>query len=115
MDTYKWGKLVGEDKYGNKYYQNDYYFVGRNRWVVYNDKVFLDYDASMIPAEWHNWMHYICDDPPTENPRVQHKWMIDHRENLSGSNMCYIPYSTTKTKIEPWQPQGSQLKIGPSK
>ncbi|GFR90214.1 NADH dehydrogenase [ubiquinone] 1 alpha subcomplex subunit 12 [Elysia marginata] len=28
MDDFKWGTMVGEDKYGNKYYQNDYYFFG---------------------------------------------------------------------------------------
>lgn len=28
-DELKWGKLVGEDKFGNKYYQNDAYFMGK--------------------------------------------------------------------------------------
>ncbi|KAI1287008.1 putative NADH dehydrogenase [ubiquinone] 1 alpha subcomplex subunit 12 [Halotydeus destructor] len=112
MDSpFKYGELVGVDKYGNKYYKNDAYFVGRNRWVEYNDKSFLDYDASMVPAEWHNWLHYICDDTPTENPRVNHKWMIDFKENLSGSSMQYVPYSTTPRKIEPWVPKGTNLKI----
>lgn len=35
MDDVKDGKLVGTDKYGNKYYQNPRYFYGRNRWVEY--------------------------------------------------------------------------------
>lgn len=111
MDIVKHGKLVGVDKYGNKYYQNDYYFVPRNRWVEFNESVFLDYDGSQVPAEWHNWLHYVCDDPPTENPRVAHKWMIDHQENLSGSNMSYVPYSTTPQKVKTWIPPKSQLKL----
>ncbi len=32
-DDLKEGTLVGEDKFGNKYFQNDKYFYGRNRWV----------------------------------------------------------------------------------
>lgn len=115
MDAYKWGTLVGEDKYGNKYYKNNFYFYGRNRWVEYNHKAFLDYDGSQVPAEWHNWLHYVTDDSPIDKPRVNYKWMIDHKENLSGSQMQYVPYSTTPTKIESWSPPGQKLKIGPSK
>lgn len=64
-DELKNGNLIGEDKYGNKYYENNRYFVGRNRWVIYNDKVFLDYDGSQVPAEWYGWLHYKTDLPPT--------------------------------------------------
>lgn len=35
FDEMKSGRLVGEDKYGNKYYENLYYFFGRSRWVEY--------------------------------------------------------------------------------
>lgn len=58
MDEVKDGKLIGEDKYGNKYYENPYYFYGRNRWVEYAPHVHLEYDGSQIPAEWYGWMHY---------------------------------------------------------
>ena len=44
--------MVGVDKYGNKYFENPTYFYGRNRWVIYNEKVHLEYDGSQIPAEW---------------------------------------------------------------
>ena len=117
MDSYKFGRLVGTDKFGNKYYQNDYYFYGRNRWVEYDQRVYLEYDGSQVPAEWHNWLHYVCDDPPTVNPRVNYKWMSDHRENLSGSDKAYVPYSTTREKISTWIPPDgkSQIKIGPVK
>lgn len=115
MDAMKWGTLIGEDKYGNKYYQNDAYFYGSNRWVEFNKLVYMDYDASQTPPEWHNWLHHICDDPPTLNPRVEYKWMIDHKENLSGSNKSYVPYSTMPLKIESWTPAGSTIKIGPPK
>lgn len=35
QDEVKTGTLKGTDKYGNKYYENNYYFYGRNRWVEY--------------------------------------------------------------------------------
>lgn len=38
MDEVKIGTLVGTDKYGNKYYENNRYFYGRNRWVEYSPK-----------------------------------------------------------------------------
>lgn len=57
-DDIKPGTLVGEDKYGNKYFENGYYFYGRNRWVEYAPHINLDYDGSQIPAEWFGWMHY---------------------------------------------------------
>ena len=41
------------------------WFLGRNRWVVYNPKNGLEYDGSMVPAEWFGWLHYKTDFPPT--------------------------------------------------
>jgi NADH:ubiquinone oxidoreductase subunit len=65
-DALKNGTLIGEDKYGNKYYENRRYFVGRSRWIIYNDeKYHLDYDGSQVPAEWYGWLHYKTDLPPT--------------------------------------------------
>jgi len=115
-DDLKEGKLVGEDKYGNKYYENPEYFYGRNRWVIYNAKVGVDYDGSMIPPEWYGWMHYKTDLPPTIKAPVKYDWMVDHttpfknfgieveQGNVSGSKNAYYPYTTTKPKIESWVP-----------
>jgi NADH dehydrogenase (ubiquinone) 1 alpha subcomplex subunit 12 len=105
-DELKWGDLVGVDKFGNKYYQNKMYFMGRSRWVYYSDQNHgWDYDASQVPPEWHRWLHYICDEPPTKDTKlVDYKWMIDHKENLTGTKQKYVPYSTTRPKIEAWKP-----------
>ncbi|XP_014206586.1 probable NADH dehydrogenase [ubiquinone] 1 alpha subcomplex subunit 12 [Copidosoma floridanum] len=104
-DELKFGDLIGEDKFGNKYYENNYYFYGRNRWVIYSPKVGLNYDASQVPAEWFGWLHYKTDLPPHKDPnRPKYKWMAEHTPNLSGTNKAYMPYSTTKPKIEAWQP-----------
>ena len=37
------------------------------RWVVYNKKVHLNYDGSMVPAEWFGWLHYKTDKNPIDH------------------------------------------------
>lgn len=73
--------------------------------MIYADKVGLNYDGSQVPPEWFGWLHYKTDLPPYKDPsRPKHKWMMDHTQNLSGTNRAYMPYSTTRPKIEPWHP-----------
>ncbi|KAJ6221790.1 hypothetical protein RDWZM_000335 [Blomia tropicalis] len=103
-DNLKLGTLVGTDKFGNKYFENNEYMHGANRWVIYADKVYLDYDGSMIDAEWHGWMHYMTDIPPTKANYPKHRWMIPHIDNVSGTPEQYVPYSTTPAKIHSWKP-----------
>ena len=111
MDDLKIGTLVGTDKNGNKYYENNEFFHGRNRWVVFTDDAHLDYDASQIPAEWHPWIHYTTDIPPTVKPPVQHKWMVEHTPNYTGSPLSYVPYSTTRQKIQSWNKKLPQTDV----
>ncbi|XP_067624907.1 probable NADH dehydrogenase [ubiquinone] 1 alpha subcomplex subunit 12 [Eurosta solidaginis] len=107
-DDLKLGTLVGTDKYGNRYYENPYYFYGRNRWVEYADHLNLEYDGSQIPADWYGWMHYKTDLPPTrDGSRPKYKWMADHSQNLSGTKEQYMPYSTTTEKVQAWDPKKS--------
>ena len=102
------GRLVGTDQFGNKYYENDYYFKANNRWVIYNEKHTYDYDGSMIPPEWHGWMHHKTDLPPTEKPPQSHDWIQPWEVNPSGTKNAYVPYSTVKPKIQAWTPPSQQ-------
>ncbi|CAM9156921.1 unnamed protein product [Heterosigma akashiwo] len=65
----KFGALKGIDRIGNKYYENakDYPF-GQHRWVEYKD--IHNYDAAMVPPEWHGWLHHQTDYTPDEEPDV---------------------------------------------
>ncbi|XP_022124938.1 probable NADH dehydrogenase [ubiquinone] 1 alpha subcomplex subunit 12 [Pieris rapae] len=106
QDELKDGTLVGKDKFGNKYFENPRYFYGRNRWVEYSDKFHMNYDGSQVPAEWYGWLHYKTDLPPHLDPnRPQYKWMNDWNENISGTTGQYTPYSTTRPKVEAWEPK----------
>lgn len=89
---HKNGRFVGEDSTGNKYYEaktdRDAYDKGRKRrWVVYKGYA----EASKIPPEWHGWMHYTWDDPPTVTPVLRRSWELDHQQNLTGSPLAYRP------------------------
>lgn len=112
METFRSGKLIGEDEYGNKYYEDPSFFFGRNRWVEYAKHRNLEYDASQVPSEWHGWLHYMTDFPPEKSPTIAqtktYKWMLDHSENLSGTKDAYMPYDTTRPKIHGWDPKQNQ-------
>ncbi|XP_076628393.1 NADH dehydrogenase (ubiquinone) B17.2 subunit [Colletes latitarsis] len=104
-DELKIGTLMGEDKFGNKYYENNEYFYGRNRWVIYSDQFGMEYDGSQVAPEWFGWLHYKTDLVPSKDPsRPKYKWLADPTPNLSGTDQAYMPYSTTQPKIQPWKP-----------
>ncbi|NWR73283.1 NDUAC dehydrogenase, partial [Centropus unirufus] len=110
VNDLKTGTLVGVDKYGNKYYEDKRNFFGRHRWVIYTDEMngkntFWEVDGSMVPPEWHRWLHSMTDDPPTTHPPAARKFIWENHEfNLSGTPGQYVPYSTTRKKIEEWVP-----------
>ena len=96
------GKLIGEDKFKNKYYTNR---KGK-RWVIYNSEV----EASKIPPSWHRWIHFITNKIPEKNEPI-YFWQKNHVENLTGTNKAYKPegslHSDSKKsmkKYETWNP-----------
>ncbi|RZJ17162.1 MAG: NADH:ubiquinone oxidoreductase subunit NDUFA12 [Brevundimonas sp.] len=86
----KRGEHVGTDDFGNRYYlsrDNVSYDGRRRRWVIYNGYA----DASKVPAEWHGWLRYTLDEPPTVAPLRRRAWEKDHLPNLSGTPMAWRP------------------------
>jgi len=86
------GLFVGEDEFGNKYYEaktdRDSYDGGRKRrWVTYNGYA----EASKVPPDWHGWLHYTFDEPPTKDPQKRRSWERDHIPNLTGSVLAWRP------------------------
>nr|XP_029523050.1 NADH dehydrogenase [ubiquinone] 1 alpha subcomplex subunit 12-like isoform X1 [Oncorhynchus nerka] len=110
----KTGALIGVDKYGNKYFEDTRYFFGRHRWVIYTTEMngkntMWEVDGSMVPAEWHRWLHCMTDNPPTTHPPTPKKFLAEvHQFNVSGSAQAYVPYSTTRKKIHEWVPPKAQ-------
>ena len=80
------GRFVGQDELGNKYYEarddRDSYDKGRKRrWVVYNGYA----DASKVTPDWHGWLRYTFDEPPTIEPFKVRAWEKEHLPNLTGT------------------------------
>eukprot|EP00211_Chloroparvula_japonica_P016583 CAMPEP_0119127686 /NCGR_PEP_ID=MMETSP1310-20130426/6136_1 /TAXON_ID=464262 /ORGANISM="Genus nov. species nov., Strain RCC2339" /LENGTH=188 /DNA_ID=CAMNT_0007117965 /DNA_START=106 /DNA_END=668 /DNA_ORIENTATION=+ len=87
----RYGTLVGVDAQGNKYYENEGYYVGRNRWIEYAD--YKNYDASQVDASWFCWLHHTVEHPPT-HPDVQKLkpfWLQPHKPNMTGTDKAYFP------------------------
>jgi len=88
----KRGRFVGEDELGNRYYEarddSCSYDVGRKRrWVIYNGYA----EASKVSPDWHGWLHYTFDEPPTVAPFATRVWEKEHLPNLTGTIHAYRP------------------------
>jgi NADH:ubiquinone oxidoreductase subunit len=85
------GVFVGKDDYGNSYYEardgKDSYDGRKRRWVIYTGYA----EASKVPAEWHGWLHYTFDEPPTKVPLPRKSWELDHQPNLTGTPWAWRP------------------------
>ncbi|RTL72190.1 MAG: NADH:ubiquinone oxidoreductase subunit NDUFA12 [Hyphomicrobiales bacterium] len=106
------GTYVGTDSMGNRYYvQNK--GVGPlgvpRRWVIFKNMA----EASLIPPEWHSWMHYTVDTPPTKDSYKPKAWEKPHRPNMTGTREAYRPQGSILAQgkrpkatgdYTPWQP-----------
>jgi NADH:ubiquinone oxidoreductase subunit len=104
--TLLYGRRVGEDEFGNVYYQDR---TGRRRWVTYRTLS----EPTQVPPAWHGWLHHSVDVPPTEEDYDPRPWQKAHRPNLTGTYEAYRPLGSTLSvgekrpqtrAYEPWQP-----------
>lgn len=82
-------KQVGQDEFGNRYYEarskrKDERTPRRS--VIYNGIA----DPSKVPAHWHGWLHYTLDAPIPEAAR-RYRWQKEHLPNLTGTVLRYLP------------------------
>ena len=103
--TARRGVMVGEDAQGNLYYQTA---DAKRRWVIYNG----DMEATRVSPDWHGWLHFTWDQPPTKAPLAHKTWEKPHVENLTGSEAAYVPAGSirrgapvARTDYEAWQPK----------
>ena len=108
--TARKGVRVGEDDQGNIFYQTR---DAKRRWVIYNGES----EASRVSPDWHGWLHFTWDQPPTKAPLKHKSWEKPHQENLTGTAAAYAPTGsiragapTARADYEAWQP-AEWLKI----
>ena len=99
------GQKVGEDNEGNIFYQTR---DGKRRWVIYNGES----EASRVSPEWHGWLHFTWDQPPTKAALPRKPWEKPHQENLTGTAMAYAPAGSIRradpverSDYEAWSPE----------
>ena len=84
LNTFFFGKLVGEDQFGNKYYENK---KRKKRWVIYNGEI----DATKIPVNWYSWMHFINNKIEEVHDLKKYDWQKNHLSNQTGTEKAYNP------------------------
>lgn len=88
--TWRKGTRVGDDQFGNIYYQSA---DGTRRWVIYNGVA----EPSTIPPGWHGWMHHRVDTPPVGETYQARSWEKQHKPNLTGTPAAYRPHGSILT------------------
>ena len=103
--TARKGIEVGEDEQGNVYYRTR---DDKRRWVIYNGEC----EASRISPDWHGWIHFTWDQPPSEAPLAHKSWELPHKENRTGLADAYVPSGSLRRAApverrdyEAWQPE----------
>jgi NADH dehydrogenase len=98
LKTLFFGKLVGKDEQGNKYYKNK----NNERWVIYSGNT----EATKITSSWFMWIHHTIDKIPNNN-EIKYIWQKEHLENKTGTNQSYKPTKIKKEnkikKYETWK------------
>jgi len=103
--TWRRGVKVGEDAQGNVFYQTA---DAKRRWVIYNGEC----EASRVTPDWHGWLHFTWDQPPSKAPLKHKPWEQPHQENLTGTPAAYAPPGSIRahapalrSDYEAWQPE----------
>ena len=96
--TIFFGKFVGKDSFGNRYYESK---KGK-RWVIYAGEI----DASKIPVEWYSWIHFTPNKIEKKHNLDKYDWQKPHKHNLTGTDKSYYPYKkedAIKKKYKAWK------------
>ena len=89
FDINRRASFVGDDELGNRYYEEKKPSIeGRKRrYVTYKGLA----EPSKVPPDWHGWLHYTFDEPPTVQPLHRQAWETEHQPNMTGTLYAYKP------------------------
>ncbi len=89
LKTLFFGKFVGKDEFGNKYYKSK----NDERWVIYNKNI----EATKITNDWYLWIHHTVNEIPKNTKKFD--WEKKHSQNLTGTADAYKP-NRIKKEVE---------------
>jgi NADH:ubiquinone oxidoreductase subunit len=109
--TMAFGKQIGSDSLGNRYFRERRRPASRRerRWVLFHGRA----EASSVPPQWHAWLHHTSDETPDENATARAPWQKDHLPNQTGTPAAYRPpghvlkggkRASATGDYEPWEP-----------
>ena len=91
LKTLFFGKYVGSDEFGNRYYRNK----NDERWVVYSNNI----EATKITSDWYLWIHHTVDKIP-DKKEIKYSWQKNHLENQTGTNNSFKPVKIRKNELK---------------
>ena len=98
LKTIIFGKYVGSDEFGNKYYMSK----KNERWVIYANNI----ETTKITSDWYLWMHHTIDKIP-DGKEAKYTWQKNHLENQTGTKNSHKPVKIRKNlikkKYETWK------------
>ena len=83
IHTLFFGKLVGKDSSGNKYYESK----SGKRWIVYSGEI----DATKISNDWYSWIHFMKNKIEFNTKVKKYDWQKPHLSNQTGTKNAYHP------------------------
>ena len=92
LKTLFFGRYVGKDEFGNKYYKNKI----NQRWVIYANNI----DATKITSDWYLWIHHTVDKIPGDQDDKKYLWQKKHLENQTGTKNSHKPIKIKKNEIK---------------
>jgi len=111
MGQLKFGRFVGEDHLGNKYYEDMDEYHGQHRWVEYKD--LWNFDATMVPPSWHGWLCHVFDEPGDKFEQFIENKLADKIELNNNDNSIYDTH--VALNASGWKPgvmhNESQMKL----
>ncbi len=111
FDIGRRARSVGKDEQGNEFFEErkPSQEGRKRRYVIYKGVA----EPSRISADWHGWLHYTYQQPPTEAPLPRKVWETEHKPNLTGTIHAYRPQGSlaetgqrakTTGDYEAWRP-----------
>ena len=99
LKTLFFGKYVGSDQYGNKYYKSK----NDERWVVYSKNI----EATKITSDWYLWIHHTIDKIPSMKKENIHG--KKHLENQTGTKNSFKPIKIKKNNLKKNMKLGNKI------
>ncbi len=96
--TIFFGKYVGRDNKGNKYYKSK---LGK-RWVIYSGEI----ESTSISNEWYSWIHFMPNKIEQTREIKTFKWQKPFISNQTGTDKAYHPNkngNSEKKKYKSWK------------